>query len=155
MSTYPANTDLAVQTWLSNLPFLNAGMVGAELPEKAEQNTSLAASGFVTAYTVGGTPQLYVPMRQPVVQIDTWGFPALSGRRPQWELANQLAELLVAACYNGTLIGSALPIGKNGYGTIRMMQAHPLQEPHRVYSDRAYRARFRFDLQTYWIEVPT
>lgn len=155
MATFPANTDLAVQTWLGSLPVLNPGMVAGELPESPEQNATLVASGFVTAYTVGGTPELYVPMRKPVVQIDTWGFPASSGRRPMWERANKLAEQIVAACYNGTNLETSLPIGKSGYGTIRMIQAHPLQEPHRVYSDRAYRGRFRFDLQTYWIEVPT
>jgi hypothetical protein len=155
VATYPANTDLAVQAWISSLPAFNAGMVGAELPEKAEQNTSLIASGFITAFTVGGTPELYVPLRQPVVQIDTWGFPVAAGRKPMWDRANHLAEQLVAACYNGTNLETNLPLNRNGYGTVRMLQAHPLQEPHRVYSDRGYRARFRFDLQAYWIEVPS
>lgn len=154
-STYPANTDLVVQAWLSSLPFLNSGMVGASLPEKADANTGIQTSGFVTALTVGGTPEMYVPERQPVVQIDTW-CPGLNGpsKRPQWQVANALAERIVKACYSTSSFNSTLVL-PTGYPTARVQQAHPLQEPRRVYGDRNYMARFHFDLQLYWIELPS
>lgn len=156
MSAYPANTDLVVQTWLSSLSFLNSGMVGADLPEAVEQNASLVTSGFVTAMTVGGTPEMYVPLRQPVVQIDSWAFPiGSSSRRPRWADANALAERIVKACYDTTNFNKVLEIPKTGYPAVMVKQGHPLQEPRRGYSDRGYFAIFRFDLQLYWIEVPT
>lgn len=153
MATLPANTDLAVQAWLAAIPSFNAGMVGRELPENPESNTGLVASGFLTALTVGGSPEIYVPRRSPVIQIDSWAFASSTSRRPEWARANKLAEQLVAACYNRTALETTLPLNKTGYGSVRVLSAYPLQEPRPIYGERSYRARFHMDLQVHWIEV--
>ena len=154
-TAYRANTSLVAGLWLSSLPGLNSGMVATRLPEKAEENPSLASSGFVTYKTVGGTPNMYVPEREPVLQINCYGFPPATGsRRPQWAVANGLAENIAAACqttasFNATL---ALP---TGYSHARVQQAHLLSEPREVYGDRAYWAIYQFDLQLYWVDLLT
>jgi hypothetical protein len=153
-AAFPANTDLVVQAWLAQLPGFSAGMVGADLPQNADSNASIQSSGFVTEQSVGGTPEMYVPERQPVVQIDTWAPPLSTGKRPQWNVANALAERIVKACYNLSSFNTVLVL-PTGYPTARVHQAHLLQEPHRVYGDKGYYARFRFDVQFYWIELPS
>lgn len=154
-STYRANTELVAGLWLSALPGLNAGIVATQVPEKAEQNTALVTSGFVTYKTVGGTPDMYVPERKPAVQITTYGFPIdSSSRKPQWNIANGLAEQIVAACYQLSSFNAVLTL-PSGYPTARVQQAHPLGEPRRLYGDKAYWAVYQFDLQLYWLELPS
>lgn len=151
--TYRANTDLVVGLWLSSLPGLNSGMNGRQLPEKAEENASLITSGFVTWRAVGGTPDMYIPERHPVLQINCYGFPvASSSRKPQWALANGLAENILAACQQLSSFNAKLAL-PTGYPPARVQQAHALTEPRPVYGDRAYWAVYQFDLQMYWLEL--
>lgn len=154
MSTYRANTSLVASRWLSSLPGLNSGMVGARLPEKAEQNASLITSGFVAYRTVGGTPDMYVPERQPALEIKCYGFPVLSAsRKPQWALANGLAENIAAACQLPASFNALLTL-PTGYPHARVQQAHLLSEPRELYGDQAYWAVYQFDIQLYWVELP-
>jgi len=151
--TYHANTDLVTGLWLSSLPGLNSGMNGRQVPEKVEENESLITSGFVTWVTVGGSPNMYVPEREPVLSIKCYGFPkASSSRRPQWALANNLAESIVAACQDTSNFNTKLTL-PSGYAPARVQQAHALQEPRPLYGDRAYWAVYQFDLQMYWVEL--
>lgn len=151
---YHANTDLVAGLWLSSLPGLNPGMTGAQVPEKVEENASLVTSGFATWLVVGGTPDMYVPERKPVLQIKTYGFPGASAsRRPQWALANSIAENIVKACENTSNFNAKLTL-PNGYPPARVQQAHALSEPRRLWGDRAYWAVYQFDLQIYWVELP-
>ena len=154
MSTYPANTSLVAGLWLSSLPGLNSGMVAARLPEKVETNAALVTSGFVTYKTVGGTPDMYVPEREPALQINCYGFPiSTASRKPQWALANALAERVAAACHQLSSFNALLAL-PTGYPHARVQQAHLLSEPREVYGDQAYWAVYQFDLQLYWVELP-
>ena len=155
MPTRHANTDLVAGLWLASLPGLNAGMVGTTVPEKAEANASLVTSGCVEYFTVGGTPDMYVPERQPVLQIKTYGFPLKTGsRRPQRALANDLAEAIVAACQSPSNFNAKLTLPNDRFPA-RVQQAHALQEPRPVPDDRGYWSVFQFDLQIYWVELPS
>lgn len=152
---YPANTAPVAEKWLSSLPGFNSGMVATRVPEKAEQSQSLIDSGFVTFRTVGGTPDMYVPERQPVLDIRTYGFPTTSAsRKPQWALANSLAERILKACQDTSSFNAKLTLPA-GYPPARVQQAHALSEPMEVYGDRSYWAVYRFDLQIYWVELPS
>lgn len=153
--TYRANTDLVMGLWLSSLPGLNSGMNGRQVPEKAETNASLITSGFVTWRTVGGDPDMYIPERRPVVEIKCYGFPAASSsRKPQWAVANGLAEDILAACQQTSSFNAKLVL-PTGYPPARVQQAHALSEPRPLYGDRAYWAVYQFDLQMYWLELPS
>lgn len=151
--TRHANTDLVAGLWLAALPGLNPGMVGAIVPEKAEENSALITSGFVQYKTVGGTPDMYVPERKPVLEIKTYGFPgASSSRKPQWALANDIAEAIVIACQNTASFNARLSLPNNRFPA-RVQQAHAVTEPRRIYGDRANWAVYQFDLQIYWVEL--
>lgn len=145
-----ANTDLVVVAWLSQLPGLNSGMVATSLPE---DNTTWAASGFVAVKTVGGTPNAYVPLREPVVTLDCYAAPAQGSAKAPWAQANNLAETVVKACYQLSSFNTTLVLGPAGYPNARMLQARPLQEPRRVFGDRSFYAHYSFDLQTHWISL--
>lgn len=150
---YRANTTLVASLWLSSLPGLNSGMVAARLPEKIEQNASLAASGFVAFQTVGGDPDMYIPERKPVLSIKCYGFPPLSStRRPQWAVANGLAENIAAACQDVASFNALLTL-PSGYPHARVQQAHLLTEPREMYGDKSYWAIYQFDLQMYWVDL--
>lgn len=155
MTTYPANTSLVANLWLSSLPGLNSGMVAPRLPEKIEQNASAITSGFVTYRTVGGTPDMYIPEREPVLSINCYGFPtATASRKPQWALANGLAERIAAACQQPSSFNALLTL-PTGYPHARVQQAHLLSEPREMYGDQAYWAIYQFDLQMYWVDLLT
>lgn len=150
---FRANTDLVSVAWLSSLPGLNSDMVATDLPENS--NLSGATSAFVTVHTVGGTPDMYVPERQPVIQIDAWGFPAnSSSRKPPWGIANSVAEIIANACYNTANFNATLTLPTN-YPTARVQQAHVVSEPRRIYGDKSFYARYQMDVQLYWIELPS
>jgi len=154
VTTLRANTDLVAGLWLSSLPGLNSGMVATRLPEKAEANQSLITSGFVVHKVVGGTPNMYVPERQPAIQITCYGFPVTpASRRPQAALASGLAEYIAAACYQTSNFNALLAL-PTGYPHARVQQAHLLSEPRPVYGDQAYWSVYQFDIQLYWIELP-
>jgi hypothetical protein len=144
-----ANTDLAATAWLGSLLGLTPAMVATTLPE---DNTTWAASGFVTVRTVGGTPEMYVPMREPVVSVDCYAT-AGAGNQAPYAQANNLAETIVAACQNLASFGAVLH-GPAGYPDMRVLQAHALQEPRRLFGDRSFYARYQFDLALYWIALP-
>jgi len=155
MATRRANTDLVAGLWLASLPGLSASMVGTVVPEGAEKNPDLIASGFVEYFTVGGTPDMYVPERQPVLQVKTYGFPVKTGsRRPQRALANDLAEAIVHACQDPASFNARLILPNDRFPA-RVQQAHALSEPRPVPDDRGYWAVYQFDLQIYWVELPS
>lgn len=146
-----ANTELVTEAWLSTVDGMPAGAVATTLPA---DNSTWAASGFVTVGpTVGGQPDVDVPMRRPVVQVDCWAVNPES-RRPPWGRANWLAELIVAACYDTASMQRTLTLRPPGFPSARVLAAYPVTEPRRVPSDPAAYARYHLDLQVDWIELP-
>lgn len=141
-----ANTELVAIAWLGTVTGLTSGMVAATLPT---DNTSWAASGFVTVRTVGGTPGLYVPLRSPVVNVDFWA--VKPGSRPPWYQANALAELVDAgARASNAQRAVTLP---TGYPTARVLSAYLLAEPRRAYGDQGDYARYTADLALHWTDL--
>jgi len=141
------NTDLVVQGWLAGVPGLSEAMVASTLPSDV---TGWAVSGFVQVTTVGGTPDAYVPMREPVVSVDCWAV-APNSSKPPWGKANNLAEHIAAACqdHRGCNRVVILP---EGYPPVRVHQAYLLTEPRRIPSDDGAYARYQMDLALHWTE---
>lgn len=138
-------TDLVVQAWLASLPGLDAGMVGAVLPQ---DTSGWAQTGFVQATTVGGTPDQDTGLRPAHVQIDCWAVKPGSSK-PPWFRANQLAELIVAACVDGTGQQATLTLGPS-YDPARVLTVRPLGEPRRAPGDDGGFARYLFDIAVTW-----
>ncbi len=153
---YHANSELVAGAWLSQLPGLNSGMVGAMVPEKAEANASLVSSGFVTYSVVGGSPNEYVPERQPVLAVKTYGFaPDTASRKPPWNVANNLAEIIANSVYQLSNFNSVLAMPNASYPHAQVQSGKLITEPRRVYGDRAYWAVYLTEIQLFWRELPT
>jgi len=139
-------TDLVASAWIASIPGLEASMVGPTLPKDV---TKWADSGFVQVMTVGGTPNLYLPVAQPVVAVDCWAVKPGSDKAP-WGRANYLAELIRSATYDHATVQRDLVL-PGTYPEARCLTVYPATEPRRVYSDDGGYARFNFDLAFSWI----
>lgn len=142
-----ATTELVAISWLKGVV---GDIVATTLPR---DNTSWAASGFVTLATVGGSAHMYVPMRTPVVGVDCWAVSRDSGR-PPWNKAAWLAEQVQAACYDVDHIPRTLTLPA-GYPSARVLSAYTAYEPRRVPDDAASYARFSLGIVLSWVELPS
>lgn len=145
--TLRANTELVAISWLGGVAGLTSAMVAAGLPK---DTSSWATNGFVTVRTVGGAPGLYVPLRSPIVMVDTWAVKPGSGK-PPWFQANALAELVDAGCRAST-VQRALTLPTN-YGTARVLSAYLVSEPRRAYGDQGDYAHYVTDLALHWVDL--
>jgi hypothetical protein len=146
---YRPVTDMVAQAWLSSLPGLSAGMVGATLP----QGDSWASTGFVQVTVVTGAVDPYTGLRAPQVQVDCWARKPESAK-PPWRQANQLAELVVAATVNGTGQQTILDLGVH-YDAARVLSVRALGEPRRVVDPDGSYARYSVDLGVTWVRAET
>jgi hypothetical protein len=149
-----ATTDLVAVAWLK-------GLVGDIVATTVPRNDTVAASGFVTVHASGGSSNMYVPVREPVVLIDCW-WAATDSVKPPFAKASALAEAIVAGCHDhrGTPRLLALP---TGYPGARVLSAHVVQDPKRPVvsgggessADLGSWARIILAVQFHWIEVGT
>lgn len=142
---------------LVTVAFLNALNISA--PSDFGINTTLPAdpktwnNGFVQVTGVGGSPDIDVQTRRPLMQIDCW-VPSTNSSKPQWGKANTIAEDIVNAMYNLPDTGLTLSLGSN-FKAALVQSAYPVGEPRRVANDPAGHARYTFDIQLIWVTVDT
>lgn len=142
-----ANHELVTIAWLKTIV---GDRVATTLPK---DNATWAASGFVTTDTVGGSPNLYVPLREPVMSVDCWAFNADS-QKPPWNKASCLAQAIQAACWAHRSIPQAVTL-PTGYPAVQVRSAYCTGEPRRVVDDVSSYARYSIPgLALAWIEVP-
>lgn len=145
-----ATTDLVSVAWLRTLPGLTADGVATQLPADEK---SWAANGFVVVpVQVGGTPHSTMPLRRPVVQVETWATSPGSDKLP-WGVANQLAEQIRFGTYDRNTFGRPLTLAAGGlmYPMARVLSAKMLTEPRRVWHDQGDYAGYLFNLALQWI----
>lgn len=137
-------TELVACAWLAGVPGLSSGMVATQLPR---DNTSWAASGFVTVRTIGGQPSMYTPLRSPVIAVDAWAVNPTSNK-PPWFQANGIMELIRAGCEatNGHR-WVTLPAQ---YGPAQVTSVYFVTEPQRVYTDQGGYARYNASVALNW-----
>lgn len=145
---FPPNSDLVALAWLAQrVPGIVEGQVAASLPAVA----SWVAEGFVTALSIPGTqPNLDIPLRKPVVQIDAWGAGGTATAKPHWPKAFRLAELIRVATEAGQLYGKPVTL-PDDYSDARVQAVYLLSEPSRVNGDPSGYARVTFDLALDWV----
>jgi hypothetical protein len=144
--------DLVAVAWIATIPGLTADGVATQLPS---DETTWAAHGFVVVpLSVGGSPHSYVPVRQPVMQVECWATVPDSDKLPWWK-ANQLAEQIRFATYDRVTFGRALSIsaGTVAYPGAAVKSAQMMTEPRRIWSDQGDYAGYTFDLRLNWIQV--
>jgi len=160
--TNHASSEVVAVAWLLGVPGItaDANHVGVTLPgrDPATGTWPWADTGFVQLVTaVGGTPGMYVPERNPVVQLDFWAVNLDSGL-PPWGKARQLAELVVADTYNtaGNPTAGARDVSAlmpDGYAGAYVQSVYPQTEPRRVPNDSGSFARLTMDLELAWVEL--
>jgi hypothetical protein len=143
-----ANHELVTIAWLKTVV---GDRVSVTLPK---DNATWAASGFCTIDTVGGSPNIYVPLREPVMSVDCWAFNPGS-QKPPWNKASTLAQAIQAACWDHPRIPQtvALPAG---YPAVQVRSAYCTGEPRRIPDDPSSYARYSIPgLAIAWVEVPS
>jgi hypothetical protein len=147
--TPKANTELVAVAWLSSAAGIEPGQVATTLPSDA---AAWEANGFLHVVgAVGGSPQLYQALREPVVQVDCYAVNLNSGK-PPWGKAASLMELVVAATYDEAGLQRALTL-RPGYPEARVLTAHLMSEPRRMPGDDSSYARYTADLVLHWITL--
>lgn len=147
MTTYRANTELVATAWLAGVAGLSSAMVAATLPK---DTSTWASTGFVTVRASGGSPGIHVPMRQPVVTVDTWAVKPGSAK-PPWFQANYLAELIDVGCRAATA-GRTVTLPTN-YPAARVHSVYLVSEPRRAYGDQGDYARYTVDISMNWTDL--
>lgn len=139
--------------WLRTISGIPDNKVNTVLPDRA----LWADTGFVQVVgVVGGTPWIDASVRDPVLEIDTWGC-RLNSDKPDWGKASALMDKIVrAATLPATSVGVLLTIGDK---RARVITCFPVSEVRRPITgidagDAASFARFMIDLQMTWVEVP-
>lgn len=145
---FPPNSDMVVLAWLAQrVPGIAAGQVAATLPALE----SWVEEGFVTVQSIPGTqPNIDVPIRRPVVQVDTWGATTANSAKPHWPKAFRLAELIRQATEAGQIHGKPVVLPAD-YTGVRVQSAYLLAEPSRVNGDPSGYAHVTLDLALDWV----
>lgn len=132
--------------WL-NLAVPGVG-VGVELPQAVDDD--VRAKGFMRTANAGGSPGIYVQMRRPVVQVECWFPPPLKGQPASEARAEQLANRVLVATYDGALMGQLLDLSRFGsYAPARVHTVVAISEPDEVDEESDW-ARFDLDLLFRW-----
>lgn len=142
-----ATPELVATAWLKTVV---GDRVATTLPK---DNSSWAASGFCTLVTAGGTPNLYVPLRDPAIGVDCWAVNPQS-QKPPWNKAAVLAEAIQAACYDHPTIPQTVTLPA-GYPAARVLSAYTTGESRRIHDDASSYARYSIPgLVIAWTEIP-
>ncbi|WP_433242525.1 hypothetical protein [Actinomadura nitritigenes] len=149
MGFQPTNEIVAV-AWLKTLPGVPSNGVATTLPG---DSTTWQDEGFVTVTLTGGTPDIYIPQRRPVFQLDCWAVNPNS-QKPPWGKANAIAEAIAAACQphrQRQVFGTVTTPPQ--YDDARVQTGNLESEPRRVLADEARYADYMLELALYWVPL--
>lgn len=150
---FPPNSDLVAQTWIgTRVPGIAAAQVAGSLPAVS----SWLEEGFVTVASIPGTrPDVELPVRHPIVQVDCWGASGTSTAKPHWPKAYRLAELIRLATEGGQVYGQPLDLdfATVDYLPVRVQAVYLVSEPSKVDGDPSGYGRVTFDLAIDWVPV--
>jgi len=148
----PDNTTV-IGAWLRSIDGIPDNKINTVLPA-----VSLwADTGFVQIVgTVGGSPWLDAPIRQPVVEIDTFGA-HLNSEKPDWGKASALMNKIVVAGQDPTT--SVDQVFQIGDRHVRLISLWPISEVRKPLSgidqaDPASFARLMVDIEMMWAILP-
>lgn len=142
----PANAELTGVAWLKTLAGLGS-FVATQLPTDP---AAWSATGFiVVGNPAGGGQHLYVPLRNPVLQVDCYAVNPNTDD-PPWDKASDLAEYVVAGTYDMTKLNTSLTL-RTGYDMARVTSARINGGPRRMTGDPASYAWYQIDLAMDWI----
>jgi len=148
-----ATAELVAAAYLRTLVTAYDTAVGAVLqaPDPDTHKVTWGNVGFIQTSSVGGAINPDVPMRRSVVSLDVWAANPTPSKRPPWNRAFSLAELIVAATFDTPdHVTQAVVSLPTGYPDARVTEFTALTEPARRPSDPADYARVGFDVAISW-----
>lgn len=145
------NDELVTIAWLKSINGLPTNSINTTLPR---DNSTWAASGFIQIpFVVGGMPDMYVPVKRPVVQLNFWANNP-NGAKPPWGKAAHLSEIVLNETYqcenDANPSQRTVSIHLPGYMQAHVFSAYFLTEPRRIPNDDARFALYSGDLQLHW-----
>lgn len=151
--TLRATPELVATAWLASVL---GDIVATTLPKpRADGTLSWADTGFVTLVTAGGSPNIYVPLRDPVTGVSCWAVNPGS-QKPPWGKAANLAETVAAACQDHPNIPKRALSLPGGYPDVQVKSAYVTGEHRRIPDDASSYARYDIPgLVIAWTEVPS
>jgi hypothetical protein len=153
-----ATSELVGISWIGSIPAIaslaGTQMVATQLPADVNPDGTEAAwlqTGFITVKVVGGSPDIYLPVKKPVFEIACWAAKPGSNKPPWWQ-ANVIAETIRYATLQRTGFNRVLTLGANGvaYPGAVVTSAYFATEFRRLYSDSADYALYQADLAVTW-----
>jgi len=146
------NTDLVAVAWLRRNPKFSEKSIG--IGTVLPNDDAALRAGFVTTTVVGGSPEIELPIRRPVVSISAWAAPALAGStKTPWPQAFQIAEWVWEQTHDAAHRNVTLTFSLPGYAQARVFTAVALTEPRRVPGDEGNYARVDLDVEINWTGV--
>lgn len=146
-------SEVVATAWIGTAAGLSPAMVSTMLP----RDVSTWPDGFIvlggggSGPVVGGAPDRYTKLRNPVISLHAWAVNPQSAK-PPWRKAARLLELVKDATEDESTIRRTLTLPA-GYGPARVQEAYLLGEPRRVPGDAGAYAHFQADLQLHWIAL--
>lgn len=149
----PTNA-LVAAAWIGlRVPGFTPNMTATRLPREVSQ---WAEFGFVQVTPITGTPDVDIPVRHPLVQIDAWAVTLDANGNvhnvPPIGKANDLAERVRVATEDGALYNTRITV-KAGYEDAIVLSAYPLTEPVEMPDDVSGYARVTLDLALDWVRA--
>lgn len=150
------NSELVAVAWIGSAAGLSTAMVATKLPR---DTSTWSSTGFITVggadgaggAVVGGSPDRYTRLRNPVLSVHGWAVNPGSAK-PPWGKAAHLLEVLIAATEDESTIRRALTL-PGGYDPARVQEVYPLGEPRKVPGDEGSYAHYSLDLQLHWVAL--
>ncbi|GGW98707.1 hypothetical protein [Streptomyces chartreusis] len=148
-----ATPELVTTAWLKTVV---GDRVATTLPKPADDGTiSWANGGFVTHVVAGGSSNIYVPLRTPVMGLSCWAVNPDS-QKPPWGQASNLAEAIVAACLDHDNVPKTRLSLPGNFPDVQVKSAYTTGDPRRVPDDASPYARYDIPgLVIAWTEVPS
>lgn len=149
---HPDSASVGV-AWLSGvLPFTSGG-VATKLPKLTSWPVySGTVRGFVTV-TIAGGRTFESGLRAPIISVGTWASVPGSDS-PQPGAAVQLAELVVASCFEDGRVPAVLVRKSAKYRQASVRSVRLNAEPREVADPDASMSHFETEIEMFWTEVP-
>lgn len=167
MSAFKLPTSpLVARAWLAQIPGITAAMTATSVPRITKDTLpAWVATGLLTVQVVGGSPDIEMPIAQPVLSVKCWAVNAsqdpqtgqsIVQNKVPWTRSEELAEMVRQASYGMQRDASAklvtLPVA--GYYQAAVNSAYLLTEPRPLQDPTKY-ACHQFDLQLFWVAQVT
>jgi hypothetical protein len=148
-----ATPELVTTAWLKTVV---GDRVATTLPKPGSDGSpSWADGGFVTHVVAGGSSNIYVPLRTPVMGVSCWAV-NLDSQKPPWGQAANLAEAIVAACLDHDNVPRTRLALPGGFPDVQIKSAYTVGDPRRITDDASSYARYDIPgLVIAWTEVPS